>query len=70
MMEFFWVEFKTSYWFGLLSKTSKIAPRHARLTVMYTGVSIQILTVNVAYMVGIQFHYLSWIMENLSTILA
>lgn len=40
MMEFFWLEFKSAYLFGLLSKTSKIAPRHARLTVMYLGVSV------------------------------
>jgi hypothetical protein len=40
MMDFFWIEFKNNYWFGLMSKTSKIAPRHTRLTVMYFGIAI------------------------------
>jgi hypothetical protein len=40
MMQFFWIEFKNNYWFGLMSKTSKIAPRHTRLTVMYFGIAV------------------------------
>jgi len=40
LINFFWIDFKMNFWFGLLSKTSKIAPRHARLTVMYLGVAM------------------------------
>jgi hypothetical protein len=39
-MVFFTEELKNNFWFGLMAKTSKIAPRHVRLTMMYLNIAI------------------------------
>ena len=46
-MSFFNEEIKNNLWIGLIAKTSKIAPRHVRLALMYfyTALHILILTV-------------------------
>jgi hypothetical protein len=66
--DFFWIELKNFMWFSLISKTSKIAPRHARLTLMYLGLATQITTATLIYATGFQFRYLSWMLENLPAI--
>jgi hypothetical protein len=42
--------------FGLLSKTSKIAPRHVRLTLMYFTVALQLLLVTLFMMFGVVYY--------------
>jgi hypothetical protein len=68
MMQFFWIEFKNNYWFGLMSKTSKIAPRHVRLTTMYFGISIQLFIVTSIYASGVHFRYFMWVVNNFPAI--
>lgn len=50
-MSFFTEELKNNLWIGLIAKTSKIAPRHVRLALMYFYASlyIQILTIVFAF---------------------
>jgi hypothetical protein len=40
---FFNEELKNNYWIGLIAKTSKIAPRHVRLAMMYLYASLYII---------------------------
>ena len=51
-MQFFYEEMKNNFWFGLLSKTSKIAPRHVRLTLMYEYIAWHLLFVTAIYVYG------------------
>jgi hypothetical protein len=50
-MALFYEELKNNLWIGLIAKTSKIAPRHVRLTLMYfyAAVYISILTIVFAF---------------------
>ena len=52
-MKFFYEELKNNMFFGLLSKTSKIAPRHVRLTLMYFAISIHFLAITLFMIFGI-----------------
>jgi len=42
-MKFFNEALKTNLWFGLMATTSKIAPRHVRLTLMYLYISVHLI---------------------------
>lgn len=50
-MSFFNEELKNNLWIGLIAKTSKIAPRHIRLTLMYfySALHITVLTIVFAF---------------------
>jgi hypothetical protein len=50
-MSFFNEELKNNLWIGLIAKTSKIAPRHARLLLMYfySSLYISLLTIIFAF---------------------
>ena len=49
-MKFFNEALRNNLWFGLMAKTSKIAPRHTRLTVMYLHFSLQMIAMTFTYM--------------------
>ena len=51
-MKFFNEALKTSLWLSLVSKTSKISPRHTRLTLMYLYVSCHLILTSYGYMFG------------------
>jgi hypothetical protein len=51
-MKFFYEALKTNMWFGLMARTSKIAPRHVRLTMMYLYLSVHLSFTTIAYMFG------------------
>ena len=51
--QFFMEELKNNFWFGLLSKTSKIAPRHVRLTLMYLYIATHLLVMSLFYIYGV-----------------
>jgi predicted signal transduction protein with EAL and GGDEF domain len=55
-MRFFYEELKNNMFFGLLSKTSKIAPRHVRLTLMYYTISLQILIITLFMIFGLEYY--------------
>ena len=48
-MSFFNEELKNNLWIGLIAKTSKIAPRHVRLAVMYMYASLYILFLTIIF---------------------
>jgi hypothetical protein len=48
-MSFFNEELKNGYWIGLIAKTSKIAPRHVRLAMMYFYASLYIILLTVIF---------------------
>jgi len=43
-------ELKNNMWIGLIAKTSKIAPRHVRLVMMYFYAALYILELTIFYM--------------------
>lgn len=51
-MQFFYEALKTSLWLGLISTTSKISPRHTRLTLLYMYISIHLTVTSIAYILG------------------
>eukprot|EP00347_Sterkiella_histriomuscorum_P015521 403356717 len=51
-MEFFNEALKATLWMGLLAKTSKIAPRHARLALLYLYISVHLLITSTAFVLG------------------
>jgi len=53
-MKFFFQELKNNLWFGLLAKTSKIAPRHVRVTLWYLYIAQHLLISSLIYVIGIQ----------------
>lgn len=48
-MSFFNEELKNNLWIGLIAKTSKIAPRHVRLALMYLYSSLYIIIVTAVF---------------------
>jgi len=52
-MSFFNEELKNNFWIGLIAKTSKIAPRHVRLAMMYFYGAVYIFILTVVYMFNI-----------------
>ncbi|TNV73629.1 hypothetical protein FGO68_gene10225 [Halteria grandinella] len=53
-MSFFNEELKNNYWIGLIAKTSKIAPRHVRLAMMYLYASLYIIMLTLIFAFGLQ----------------
>lgn len=51
-MKFFYDALKTTLWMGLMATTSKIAPRHARLALLYLYISLHLIITSVAYIFG------------------
>eukprot|EP00347_Sterkiella_histriomuscorum_P002038 403369714 len=51
-MEFFNEALKSTLWMGLLAKTSKIAPRHVRLALLYLYISVHLLITSIAFILG------------------
>eukprot|EP00347_Sterkiella_histriomuscorum_P014233 403361664 len=51
-MKFFYEALKSSLWMGLMSKTSKIAPRHVRLALMYLYISLHLTISSIAFIMG------------------
>ena len=52
-MRFFNEELKNNLWIGLIAKTSKIAPRHVRLALMYFYASLYISILTIIFAFGI-----------------
>jgi hypothetical protein len=48
-MSFFNDELKNGLWIGLVAKTSKIAPRHVRLALMYFYASLYITALTIIF---------------------
>ena len=48
-MRFFNEELKNNIWIGLIAKTSKIAPRHVRLVLMYFYASVYIIMLTIIF---------------------
>jgi hypothetical protein len=48
-MRFFNEELKNNLWIGLIAKTSKIAPRHVRLALMYFYASVYIIMLTIVF---------------------
>lgn len=61
-MKFFHEALKTNMWFGLMARTSKIAPRHVRLTMMYLYISVHLSFMTIVYMFGYHI-YLKEVLE-------
>jgi phage shock protein PspC (stress-responsive transcriptional regulator) len=59
-MSFFNEELKNNYWIGLIAKTSKIAPRHVRLVMMYFYASLYIIALTIIFAFQLQ----EYISEN------
>lgn len=53
-MSFFNDELKNNFWIGLIAKTSKIAPRHVRLAMMYFYASLYIWILTIVFAFDIQ----------------
>lgn len=53
-MSFFNEELKNNLWIGLIAKTSKIAPRHIRLTLMYFYASLYISVLTIIFAFQLQ----------------
>ncbi|CDW88931.1 neurohypophysial n-terminal domain containing protein [Stylonychia lemnae] len=53
-MKFFNEALRSNLWFGLMAKTSKIAPRHVRLTLLYLHISIHLSVMTFSYMFAYQ----------------
>jgi hypothetical protein len=53
-MSFFNEELKNNLWIGLIAKTSKIAPRHVRLLLMYFYAALFILMYTVIFAFNLQ----------------
>ena len=53
-MSFFNEELKNNYWIGLIAKTSKIAPRHVRLAMMYLYASLYIIILTLIFSFQLQ----------------
>ena len=53
-MSFFNDELKNNLWIGLIAKTSKIAPRHVRLALMYFYASLYIWILTIIFAFDIQ----------------
>ena len=53
-MSFFNDELKNNLWIGLIAKTSKIAPRHVRLCLMYFYASLYIWILTIVFAFDIQ----------------
>jgi len=53
-MKFFYNELKNNLWFGLMAKTSKISPRHTRVTLMYLYIALHLFISSAIYVTGIQ----------------
>jgi hypothetical protein len=53
-MSFFNEELKNNLWIGLIAKTSKIAPRHVRLVLMYFYSSLYITLLTLIFGFGLQ----------------
>ena len=51
-MKFFYEALKSSLWMSLMSKTSKIAPRHVRLALLYLYISIHLNILSIAFILG------------------
>ena len=51
-MRFFNEALKASLWLGLVSRTSKISPRHTRLTLMYLYVACHLILTTYGFMFG------------------
>lgn len=51
-MKFFNEELKNNLWFGLIAKTSKIAPRHVRLTLMYLYIATHLFISTFSFTFG------------------
>eukprot|EP00347_Sterkiella_histriomuscorum_P014884 403359155 len=69
-MKFFNQALKTNLWFGLLATTSKIAPRHIRLALMYLYISIHLLITSFAYIMGYQEMLADYLQEEMISIAA
>lgn len=52
-MSFINEELKNNLWIGLIAKTSKIAPRHVRLALMYFYASLYISLLTIIFAFGI-----------------
>ena len=48
-MSFFNEEIKNNLWIGLIAKTSKIAPRHVRLALMYLYTALHLLALTLVW---------------------
>ena len=57
-MKFFNEELKNNFWIGLMGKTSKIAPRHTRLTLMYFYISLHLTIITIVYMFNLMDEFL------------
>jgi len=64
-MKFFYEALKTNMWFGLMARTSKIAPRHVRLTLMYFYISVQLIFMTVVYMFGYHLYIQEALQEDM-----
>ena len=53
-MSFINEELKNNLWIGLIAKSSKIAPRHVRLVLMYFYASLYITLLTVIFGFGLQ----------------
>lgn len=52
-MKFFYEEINNNLWCGLMARTSKIAPRHTRLTLLYFTTSLHLITSTAIFISGI-----------------
>ncbi|CDW84369.1 neurohypophysial n-terminal domain containing protein [Stylonychia lemnae] len=50
--QFFYESLKSTLWMGLMSTTSKVAPRHVRLTLLYLYVSLHLIISSCIYIFG------------------
>lgn len=55
-MKFFYEELKNNLFLGLIAKTSKIAPRHVRLTLMYFTACLYILFTSLIMIFGVVYY--------------
>ncbi|CDW89849.1 neurohypophysial n-terminal domain containing protein [Stylonychia lemnae] len=69
-MKFFNEALRSNLWFGLMAKTSKIAPRHVRLTLLYLHISIQLLVMTFSYLFAYQDKLAVWIDFSMISTLA
>ncbi|CDW84379.1 neurohypophysial n-terminal domain containing protein [Stylonychia lemnae] len=69
-MKFFNEALKNSLWLGLLSRTSKIAPRHTRLTLMYLYYALYLLLTTFGYIFGYYEKLVEIIQEQMISLVA
>ena len=58
-MKFFNEALKTGLWFGLMARTSKISPRHTRLTLMYLYISVHLIFTTTVF----QFEFQNYVQD-------